>query len=43
MAITEKQRLAIESEGNVLVSASAGAGKPFVMMERIKRLILDKG
>ncbi len=43
MAITEKQRLAIESEGNVLVSASAGAGKTFVMMERIKRLILDKG
>ena len=30
MAITEKQRLAIESEGNVLVSASAGAGKKVV-------------
>ena len=43
MAVTQSQKLAIESDGcNILVSASAGAGKTFVMMERIKRLILEK-
>ncbi len=42
--LTPSQRLAIEKDGcNILVSASAGAGKTFVMMERIKRLILEKG
>ena len=43
-SLTEKQRMAIESDGsNVLVSASAGSGKTFVMIERVKRLILTKG
>ena len=44
MAVTEKQLQAINSDGsNVLVSASAGSGKTFVMIERVKRLILQKG
>lgn len=39
---TEKQRLAIDfNDGNVLVSASAGSGKTFVMVERVLRLILE--
>ena len=41
---TPSQRLAIESDNsNILVSASAGAGKTYVMMERITRLVLEKG
>ena len=44
MAVTQKQLQAINSDGsNVLVSASAGSGKTFVMIERVKRLILQKG
>ena len=40
---TAQQILAIESDNsNVLVSASAGSGKTFVMMERIKRLVLER-
>lgn len=39
---TEKQRLAIDfNEGDILVSASAGSGKTFVMVERVLRLILE--
>ena len=44
MAVTQKQLQAIQSDGtNILVSASAGSGKTFVMIERVKRLILEKG
>ncbi len=37
---TPEQRAAIEAEGEVLVSASAGSGKTFVMVEKLIRLIL---
>lgn len=41
--MTENQEKAILSSGkNVLVSASAGSGKTFVMIERIIRLILEE-
>lgn len=36
---TEKQREAIEREGDLLVSAAAGAGKTAVLTERIARLV----
>lgn len=36
---TPEQRAAIEAEGEVLVSASAGSGKTFVMVEKLIRLI----
>ena len=36
---TEEQERAIETKGNLLVSAAAGAGKTAVMTERIARLI----
>ena len=38
---TEEQRAAIEAEGEVLVSASAGSGKTFVMIERMVSLVLS--
>lgn len=39
---TEEQRKAIEMRGkNMLVSAAAGSGKTAVLVERIKRLILE--
>ena len=38
---TKEQLETIGVEGNALVSASAGSGKTAVMIERIKRLILD--
>ncbi len=38
---TPEQRAAIEAEGEVLVSASAGSGKTFVMVEKIISLILS--
>lgn len=42
MRLKEEQRLAIEhGEGNLLVSASAGSGKTFVMINRAIRLILE--
>ena len=38
----EDQRKAIENtEGNMIVSASAGSGKTSVMIERVKRLVID--
>lgn len=40
--ITEEQREAIEARGKVIVSASAGSGKTFVMIERLVSLILSK-
>ena len=39
---TPMQRVAVETEGgNLLVSASAGSGKTYVMIERVIRLILE--
>ena len=41
--MTQNQIDAVQKTGkNVLVSASAGAGKTFVMIERIIRLILEE-
>ena len=40
--LTEEQRKAVlQNDGNALVSASAGSGKTFVMIERVIRLILE--
>ena len=42
--LTPNQEKAITLSGkNILVSASAGSGKTFVMIERIIRLILEEG
>lgn len=42
MSITVEQRRAIDADkGNVLVSASAGSGKTFVMIQRVIRLIIE--
>ncbi len=41
MEFTEEQRRAIEAEGKVIVSASAGSGKTKIMIERILRLVLS--
>ena len=38
---TPEQRAAIDAEGRILVSASAGSGKTFVMIEKIISLILS--
>ena len=38
--MTEEQQLAVSSRGRVIVSASAGSGKTFVMIERLVALIL---
>ena len=39
---TPMQRKAVYEEGkNILVSASAGSGKTYVMIERVIRLILE--
>ena len=38
---TPEQRAAIEAEGEILVSASAGSGKTFVMIEKMISLILS--
>ncbi len=42
MKLTAEQRAAIEEEGRVIVSASAGSGKTHVMIERLVRLILSR-
>lgn len=39
MKLTKEQRAAIESEGKVIVSASAGSGKTFVMIQKLVREI----
>lgn len=41
MEYTEEQARAIEAEGRVIVSASAGSGKTKIMIERILRLVLS--
>lgn len=41
--LKEQQKQAIQHDkGNILVSASAGSGKTFVMIERLIRLIIEK-
>ena len=40
MRWTEGQRAAIETQGNLIVSAAAGAGKTAVLTERIVRTIM---
>ena len=41
--LTDKQIAVVEhDEGNILVTASAGSGKTHTMIERVKRLILQK-
>jgi ATP-dependent helicase/nuclease subunit A len=43
MQWTDRQRTAIERDGNnLLVSAAAGSGKTAVLVERVKRLILEQ-
>lgn len=39
--LTEEQISAISSRGKVIVSASAGSGKTFVMIERLANLLLE--
>ncbi len=41
MPFTEEQQRAIDAQGRVIVSASAGSGKTTVMIEKIIRLILS--
>ena len=41
MEYTEEQKRAIEAEGRVIVSASAGSGKTKIMVERLLRLVLS--
>ena len=44
MAWTERQLQAIESRGkSLLVSAAAGSGKTAVLVERVRKLILQEG
>ena len=38
----EQQDVIMHEKGNILVSASAGSGKTFVMIERLIRLITDR-
>ena len=42
MEFTQEQQDALDAEGKVIVSASAGSGKTTVMIEKIIRLIRDK-
>ena len=39
---TSEQRAAILASGEILVSASAGSGKTYVMVEKLIALILDE-
>ncbi len=39
----EQEKAVYHDKGNILVSASAGSGKTHTMIERVKRLILEKG
>lgn len=44
MSLNEQQIKAINHDyGNILVSASAGSGKTHTMIERVKRLVIEKG
>ena len=43
VTLTQEQKVAVEFKGNnMLVSAAAGSGKTFVLVERIIRQILSK-
>ena len=43
VSLTEEQKVAVEFEGNnLLVSAAAGSGKTFVLVERIIRRLLSR-
>ena len=43
MSLTERQQQVVEhSQGDLLVSASAGSGKTMVVIQRILRLITEK-
>ena len=39
----EQSQAVFKDNGNILVSASAGSGKTFTMIERVKRLVIDQG
>jgi ATP-dependent helicase/nuclease subunit A len=41
--LTVEQRAAIEAKGKIIVSASAGSGKTFVMIQKLSNLIEDGG
>ena len=44
MAWTKEQQLAIDQrDKNILVAAAAGSGKTAVLVERIKKLVIDEG
>ncbi len=44
MAWTKEQQLAIDQRGkNILVAAAAGSGKTAVLVERIKKLVIEEG
>ena len=43
VTFTEQQIRAINAEGRVIVSASAGSGKTKVMIERFVKLIVEEG
>lgn len=43
VSLTEEQKNAISARGRVIVSASAGSGKTFVMIERLVSLIAEEG
>ena len=38
--LTEEQRAAVESRGKVIVSASAGSGKTFVMIRKLVNAVV---
>ena len=40
VTLTQEQRAAIGARGQIIVSASAGSGKTFVMIERLVALVL---
>lgn len=41
MQLTSEQSAAISAEGKVIVSASAGSGKTFVMIEKLAQSVLN--
>ena len=43
MGLTDEQRKAVEQQGRIIVSASAGSGKTTVMIRRLVELIRTGG
>ena len=39
---TPEQRLAIDADGSIIVSAAAGSGKTAVLVERVIRMLTDE-